>query len=181
MVVTNFESTGFDSGMEIGCWSGNSHLRLNLWWPYCSFHGESVLQLDRHIARAHDVRRSCATCAEHFSAITQYCSHMRIIHSETTCAYCGSTDTSREHREATHWRRLAEPRSLTVPAQQLQADHEEPTLKVLTYSNWASFIPLPRKVFEVSSHHACHMHLFASRSITYWCLVYDDLKPHYFQ
>uniref|UniRef100_A0A914S0H3 Uncharacterized protein n=1 Tax=Parascaris equorum TaxID=6256 RepID=A0A914S0H3_PAREQ len=54
---------------------------------------------------------------------------MRIIHSETTCVYCGSTDTSREHREATHWRRLAEPRSLTLPIQQLQPDHEEPTLK----------------------------------------------------
>ncbi|VDM37868.1 unnamed protein product [Toxocara canis] len=88
------------------------------------------LQLDRHIARSHDVRRSCASCAEHFSAITQYCSHMRIIHAETTCAYCGSEDTSKAHREAKHWRRLSKPRPLSVHTQGMKAD-QGPILKMV--------------------------------------------------
>ncbi|VDK45522.1 unnamed protein product [Anisakis simplex] len=73
-------------------------------------------QLERHIARVHNSRRQCLSCAENFSSIAQYCSHMRIIHAMITCAYCGAEmeSDSKRHRELFHWRRLPKPRAQTT-------------------------------------------------------------------
>ncbi|VDK30283.1 unnamed protein product [Anisakis simplex] len=56
------------------------------------------------------------SCAENFSSIAQYCSHMRIIHAMITCAYCGAEmeSDSKRHRELFHWRRLPKPRAQTT-------------------------------------------------------------------
>uniref|UniRef100_A0A0N5AYG3 Zinc finger protein n=1 Tax=Syphacia muris TaxID=451379 RepID=A0A0N5AYG3_9BILA len=73
-------------------------------------------QLIRHLKCCHQYQRNCDVCAEKFTAIEQFVSHMQIIHDKITCKICGDDDNSKEHMETMHWKRLKTPLPIGVSA-----------------------------------------------------------------